>query len=157
MRRFILCLASNAGLGYSPVAPGTVGTLAGIPAFFLLASLPTPLYILTLSALLCLSFWAAGAAGHIYGVVDDGRIVIDELVGYLFTVALLPFSWTNAILGFIFFRIFDISKPPPASWFDRHLKNGYGVVLDDVIAGIYGALSLRLGLFLWTLFLEGRA
>jgi len=156
MRRFVLCLASNAGLGYSPIASGTVGTLAGIPAFYLLATLPAPLYILTWCALLCLSFWVAGAAGQIYGEADDGRIVIDELVGYLVTVALLPFSWTNALLGFVLFRIFDIIKPPPASWFDRQMKNGYGVVLDDVVAGLYGALALRLGLLLWTLFMEGR-
>jgi phosphatidylglycerophosphatase A len=148
MRRFILLLSSNAGLGYFPVAPGTVGTLAGIPAFLLLAALPAPLYAVTWTALLFLSFWTAGEAGKIYGIVDDGRIVIDELVGYLVTVAFLPFSWSAALLGFIFFRIFDIAKPPPASWFDRKMKNGYGVVLDDVMAGLYGAAALRLTLWL---------
>jgi phosphatidylglycerophosphatase A len=148
MRRFILFLSSNAGLGYSPVAPGTVGTLAGIPAFWLLASLPPFLYALTWLGLLFLSFWVAGAAGKIYGVVDDGRIVIDELVGYLATVAFLPFSWTAAIAGFFLFRFFDITKIPPARWFDRQVKNGYGVVLDDVVAGIYGAGVLRVFL-LW--------
>jgi phosphatidylglycerophosphatase A len=148
MRRFILLLSSNAGLGYFPVAPGTVGTLAGIPAFFLLADLPAPLYAVTWTALLFLSFWTAGEAGKIYGIVDDGRIVIDELVGYLVTVAFLPFSWSAALLGFIFFRIFDIAKPPPASWFDRKMKNGYGVVLDDVMAGLYGAAALRLTLWI---------
>jgi phosphatidylglycerophosphatase A len=59
----------------------------------------------------------------------------------------LPFSWTVALLGFLFFRLFDIVKPPPANWFDRRLKNGYGVVLDDVVAGIYAALALRLTLY----------
>ena len=93
MRPFVLFLSSNAGLGYSPFAPGTVGTLAGIPAFWLLASLPPGLYALTWTALLFLSFWAAGEAGKHYGVVDDGRIVIDELVGYLATVAFLPFCF----------------------------------------------------------------
>ena len=149
MRRFALFLASNAGLGYSPVAPGTVGTLAGIPAFYLLAPLPAPLFALTWVGLLFLSFWAAGVAGRVYGVVDDGRIVIDELVGYLATVAFLPFSWTTAVLGFLLFRFFDITKIPPARWFDRKLKNGYGVVLDDVVAGIYGAIALRLCLTVW--------
>lgn len=144
MRRLILFIASNAGLGYSPVAPGTVGTLAGIPLFWLLAGLPPLLYALTWLALLLLSFWAAGAAGKIFGVADDGRIVIDELVGYLATVAFLPFSWPAALLGFAFFRLFDIAKIPPASWFDRRLKNGIGVVLDDVAAGLYGAVALRL-------------
>jgi len=144
MRRFILFLSSNAGLGYVPVAPGTFGTLAGIPVFYLLAPLPAPLFTLTWIGLLFLAFWASGEAGRYYGVVDDGRIVIDELVGYLVTVAFLPFSWTTALLGFACFRLFDISKIFPASWFDRRLKNGFGVVLDDVVAGIYGALALRL-------------
>jgi len=144
MRRFILFLSSNAGLGYAPVAPGTFGTLAGIPAFYLLSGFPPLLYLATWVGLLFLSFWAAGKAGRIYGVVDDGRIVIDELVGYLVTVAFLPFSLEAAILGFFLFRLFDIAKPPPASWFDRRLKNGYGVVLDDVAAGVYGAIALRL-------------
>jgi len=147
MRRLILCLSSNAGLGYSPWAPGTVGTLAGLPFFYLLAPLPAPLYLLTWTALLFLAFWSSDRAGAIYGVADDRRIVIDELVGYLVTVALLPFSWTVALLGFLFFRLFDIVKPPPANWFDRRLKNGYGVVLDDVVAGIYAALALRLTLY----------
>jgi phosphatidylglycerophosphatase A len=149
MRRFILFLSSNAGLGYAPVASGTFGTLAGIPAFWLLAQLPPLLWLLTFAALLALSFWAAGAAGQIYGVVDDGRIVIDELVGYLVTVAFLPFAWGTAIAGFLLFRLFDITKPPPARWFDRKVKNGYGVVLDDVAAGLYGAVALRLLLHFW--------
>ncbi len=146
MRTFILFLASNAGLGYAPFASGTVGTLAGIPLFFLLSRLPAPLFLLTLTALLFLAFWASEQAGRIYGVADDGRIVIDELVGYLVTVALLPFSWPAAILGFFWFRLFDIVKPPPASYFDRRMKNGVGVVLDDVAAGIYAAIALRISL-----------
>jgi phosphatidylglycerophosphatase A len=148
MRRFILFLSSNCGLGYAPVAPGTFGTLAGIPVFYLLSPLPPVLYFTTWCGLLFLSFWAADAAGKFYGVTDDGRIVIDELVGYLATVAFLPFSWTAAVLGFFLFRIFDIVKVPPANWLDRHLKNGFGVVLDDVVAGIYGAAALRFLMYL---------
>jgi phosphatidylglycerophosphatase A len=148
MRRLILFFSSNAGLGYAPFAPGTVGTLAGIPAFFLLAGLPPFLFAAVWLALLLFSFWIADRAGQIYGIVDDRRIVIDELVGYLLTVAFLPFTWTTAFLGFVFFRLFDIIKPPPASWFDRKVKNGIGVVMDDVVAGIYGAIALRLAL-LW--------
>lgn len=147
MRRFLLFLSSNAGLGYAPVASGTFGTLAGILAFYLLAPLPAGLYLATWTALLFLSFWICDAAGNIYGVADDGRIVLDELVGYLVTVALLPFTWQNALLGFAFFRLFDIFKLPPAHQFDRHLKNGVGVVMDDVVAGLYGAAALRLTLY----------
>ena len=154
MNRLILFVSSNAGLGYSPIAPGTVGTLAGIPCFYLLARLPAGLYALTWCALLLLAIWAAAGAGRIYGVADDGRIVIDELVGYLVTVAFLPFSWTTALLGFVFFRAFDIFKIPPANWIDRHWKNGVGVVLDDVVAGLYGALVLRLCLPLLQPYLE---
>ncbi|PLX85000.1 MAG: phosphatidylglycerophosphatase A [Desulfuromonas sp.] len=148
MRRLTLFLASNAGLGYAPFASGTVGTLAGIPLFYLMASWPWWLYLVCWTGVLALSFWVAGAAGKLYGVVDDGRIVIDELVGYLVTVAFLPWSWQSAWLGFLWFRLFDILKPPPARWFDRSLKNGYGVVLDDVAAGLYGLCALRISLML---------
>jgi len=144
VRRLILFFSSNAGLGYAPVAPGTFGTLAGLLFFWLLAPLPVWLYSITWFALFAFSCWVSHAAGKIYNVVDDGRIVIDELVGYLVTVAFLPFSWTTAILGFFCFRFFDILKPPPASWCDQKIKNGFGVVLDDVVAGLYVALTLRL-------------
>jgi phosphatidylglycerophosphatase A len=146
MRRLVLALASNAGLGYAPFASGTVGTLAGIPAFFLLAPLSPLSYSLSWLALLGVAFWSAHQAGKIYGVADDSRIVIDELAGYLVTVAFMPFSWEAAGLGFFWFRLFDIFKPPPASWFDRRMKNGIGVVMDDVFAGLYGAVALRLSL-----------
>jgi phosphatidylglycerophosphatase A len=79
-------------------------------------------------------------------VADDRRIVIDELAGYLVTVALLPWNWLTALLGFAWFRLFDILKPPPVGWIDRHCKNGFGVVFDDVAAGLYAALALRLTL-----------
>lgn len=146
MRRFVLFFASNAGLGYVPIAPGTFGTLAGIPAFYLLAHLPPLAYALCWLALLVFACWISGAAGRHLGIVDDGRIVIDELVGYLAAVAFLPFSWPAALLGFVFFRIFDVVKLFPASWFDRRMKNGIGVVLDDVAAGIYAAIALRIAL-----------
>jgi len=147
--RVALVLASNFGLGYAPVAPGTFGTLAGIPAFYLLAKLPPAGYAAAWILLLLLAFWAAGAAGRIYGLADDGRIVIDELLGYLVTVAWLPFSWSSVLIGFVCFRLFDILKPPPAGWIDRRMKNGVGVVLDDVVAGVYAALVLR-GILLLT-------
>ncbi|OEU72975.1 MAG: phosphatidylglycerophosphatase A [Desulfuromonadales bacterium C00003093] len=149
-RKLILLIASNAGLGYAPIASGTFGTLAGIPFFYYLSSFSWPLQLLTLSALLFLSFWVADQAGKIYGEADDGRIVIDELVGYLITVAFLPFSWPTALVGFFWFRLFDIVKPPPANWFDKEMKNGVGVTLDDLIAGLYAALALRLCLAIFS-------
>ena len=149
-RKLVLFLSSNGGLGYAPIAPGTFGTLAGIPAFYYLSNFSWPLQLLTLAAILFLSFWICDVAGKYYDEADDGRIVIDELIGYLITTAFLPFSWPVAILGFVWFRIFDIVKPPPASWFDREMKNGFGVTLDDVMAGIYAAIALRICLALFS-------
>ena len=151
MRKLTLFLASNAGLGYAPFASGTFGTLAGIPVFYLTGEWPWWLYMITMTALLFLSFWVADAAGQIYGVADDGRIVIDELMGYLVTVAFLPWSWSAALIGFFWFRLFDILKPPPAGWLDKNFKHGVGVVLDDFAAGLYAAIALRLTLWAFNL------
>ena len=148
MRRLALLLASNCGLGYAPAIPGTFGTLAGLPAFWLLADLPPAAYLLAWAGITAVAVWAAGEAGRHYGVVDDGRIVIDELSGYLVTVAFLPWHWRTALLGFVWFRIFDILKPPPARWIDRHCKSGFGVVFDDVAAGLFAAAALRFTLLL---------
>ncbi len=148
MRALALLLASNFGLGYAPVASGTFGTLAGLPVFWLLHRLSPLEYLLALAVLTGVAVWVSGVAGRHYGVVDDGRIVIDELAGYLVTVAFLPWNWTTAWLGFAWFRLFDIVKPPPARWLDRHCKNAFGVVFDDVAAGVYAALALRLTLWL---------
>ena len=148
MRRLALLLASNFGLGYAPVASGTFGTLAGLPVFWLLRELSPLTYLLVWAFVTALAVWAAGVAGRHYGVVDDGRIVIDELSGYLVTVAFLPWSWTTAWLGFAWFRLFDVVKPPPANWLDRRCKNAFGVVFDDVAAGVYAAIALRATLWL---------
>jgi phosphatidylglycerophosphatase A len=142
MKFVILFLASNAGLGYAPVASGTVGTLLGIPLFYLLAPLTPQEFVLGWLAVLFVSFWSAHRAGEIYGVTDDGRIVIDELIGYLTAVAFVPFSWNTALAAFLLFRLFDIVKLWPACWFDQKVKNGIGVVMDDVVAGVYAWLSL---------------
>lgn len=144
MRFLTLLFATNGGLGYAPFASGTVGTLLGLPLFYWLDALPPRSFLLVWLVVFLLALWSATAAGKIFRVCDDGRIVIDELIGYLTTVALLPFSWPTALLGFLLFRFFDIVKPWPACWFDRQVKNGFGVVMDDVIAGIYAALCLRL-------------
>lgn len=141
--KLILFLATNAGLGYAPVASGTFGTLMGIALFYLTADLAPIAFALFWLALLLLSFWCSQRAGEIFAVSDDGRIVIDELAGYMTTVAFLPFSWTAAIAAFLLFRLFDIFKPWPACWFDRQVKNGVGVVMDDVVAGVYAALCLQ--------------
>jgi phosphatidylglycerophosphatase A len=129
--------------GYAPVAPGTFGTLGAIPAYWALHHVSPPLYLLTLVALIAVASYAAARAGRYWQVADASPIVIDEVAGYLVTVALVPFSWPAAILGFVLFRIFDVLKPWPASAFDR-VKNGFGVVMDDVAAGVYAWACLQL-------------
>ena len=136
-------LASWGPCGWSPVAPGTVGTLGAIPLWWALRDLPLWVYALTVLAFSALSVFAADAAGRYWKVPDASPIVIDEVAGYLVTLALVPWSWQAAILGFVLFRIFDVMKPWPASWFDRQ-KHAFGVVLDDVAAGVWAAVAYEL-------------
>jgi phosphatidylglycerophosphatase A len=144
VKKFIVLFASWFGTGFSPFASGTVGTLAAIPFFLILSALPLPLYLLTLLGFFFFSCWTAGHAEEIFGEKDSGKIVIDEVIGYLITMTAVPPSWVAIVAGFLLFRFFDITKIPPARFFDRKVKNGYGVVLDDVVAGLYACISLHL-------------
>jgi phosphatidylglycerophosphatase A len=146
MRRFVILFATWGGAGYSPVASGTVGTMAAIPFYLLLARLPLSLYLLALVPFFFFACWVSGLAEEIFGEKDSGKIVIDEVIGYLVTMAGVPLTVPGVVLGFFLFRFFDIVKVEPARYFDRHLKNGYGVVLDDVAAGIYACGVLHLAL-----------
>jgi phosphatidylglycerophosphatase A len=125
--------------GFSPWAPGTVGTLGAIPLWWALRALSLPLYLVTLAGFLAIAVRAADSAARYWQVPDASPIVIDEVAGYLVTLALVPWSWPAALLGFALFRLFDILKPWPASFFDRQ-KHALGVVLDDVFAGVWGAI-----------------
>ncbi len=139
-------LAAWGPCGYAPVAPGTVGTLGAIPLYLALSRLPPPAYVAATAALTALAIAAAARAGVYWQVTDASPIVIDEVVGYLVTMMLVPFSWQAVAAGFVAFRIFDVVKPWPASYFDR-VKSGFGVVMDDVAAGVWawGAIqALRL-------------
>lgn len=144
MRSFTILFATWGGAGYSPIASGTVGTAAAIPLYLLLARLPLPLYLLTILAFFFFACYVAGEAESLFGEKDSGKIVIDEVMGYLVTmIAVIP-SWQGVLTGFLLFRLFDIVKVQPAKYFDRHWKNGYGVVLDDVAAGVYSCIVLHL-------------
>lgn len=143
MRGFVVCAASWFGTGFFPVASGTVGTLGAIPLFLVLARLPLWLYLLTLVPFFFLASWVSGAAEREFGEKDSGKIVIDEVIGFLITMAGAPVHWRSIVIGFLLFRFFDIVKVPPARYFDQQVKNGYGVVLDDVVAGIYACVALR--------------
>lgn len=142
MNLMVKLLATWGGSGYSPFASGTAGTLAAIPFYIWLARLSLPMYLFTLVAFFFLACWISGKAEILFNEKDSGKIVIDEVVGYLVTMVAIPFDWRYMVVGFFLFRFFDIVKPPPARWFDRKVKNGYGVVLDDVAAGVYAWICL---------------
>jgi len=134
-------LAAWGPCGWSPVAPGTVGTLGAIPLFWALRQLPLPASLAATLALFLLAVPAATRAGVHWKVADASPIVIDEVAGYLVAMALVPWSWPAALAGAAFFRLFDVMKPWPASAFDRW-KSGFGVVLDDVVAGAFAWSAL---------------
>ncbi|MGB8932972.1 MAG: phosphatidylglycerophosphatase A [Anaeromyxobacteraceae bacterium] len=134
-------LAAWGPCGFSPVAPGTVGTLGAVPLWWALSHLPAPAHLAAIVILTLFGVTAASHAGRYWGVTDASAIVIDEVVGYLVTVALVPFSWQTAALGFVLFRVFDVAKPWPASVLDR-VKNPWGVMFDDVAAGLYAMALL---------------
>ena len=144
MNRFFLLLATGFGIGYSPVAPGTLGTLVAIPIYYFLSEIPSPLYEITLIGFIFLSVWISEKAEIFFVKKDDQRIVIDEIVGFLITMLWIPKTTRFIIIGFILFRFFDILKPIPIRRIERKFKGGFGVVLDDVVAGVYANIILRL-------------
>ncbi|MBY0277374.1 phosphatidylglycerophosphatase A [Candidatus Binatia bacterium] len=145
-RGVILFLASGAGLGYAPFASGTFGSLLGIVLYLALLQVTTSLgtTILLLSLLTVVAIAIAGRADAIWQEHDSGRIVIDEIVGMAIALAGFPPTWTNVVALFVLFRVLDIVKLWPASWFDRKVPGGAGVVLDDVVSGIYANLLANL-------------
>jgi len=155
MKRFILLLATGFGVGYSPIAPGTLGTLVAIPIYYFLSEISSPLYEITLIGLFFLSVWISENAERLFAKKDDQRIVIDEIVGFLITMLWVPKTIRFILIGFILFRFFDILKPFPIRRLEKGLKGGYGVVLDDAIAGVYSNIIIRI-VFYFTLSLGGR-
>ena len=136
------------GSGLAPKAPGTFGTLAAIPIYLLLAPLSLSNFLIVLFVLCLFSIYIAGKSAQMLGVHDHGGIVIDEICGYLVTMALAPPGWQWVIIGFVLFRIFDIFKPWPINLLDKRISGGLGIVLDDLMAGIYALLSLELIIWL---------
>ncbi len=151
MRKLILFVATGAGVGYSPVAPGTAGSVIGLGVYAVLSPLSTGLYVAALGGLAVAAAWIADRAERLLGRHDDGRIVIDEVAGVLTSLAFLPARVDVALAGFVLFRIFDIWKPPPARRAER-LPGGIGIVMDDLVAGVYANLA---GQLLWRVALPG--
>lgn len=144
MRRLALVVATAAYSGYIPVAPGTAGSVVGLIVFALVRALGGPtIELLTIVVVATIGIWAASEAERHYGRSDPGAIVIDEVAGMLVTLCWLPVSWVGAVIGFLAFRAFDIVKPFPGRAAER-LPRGWGVMADDIIAGVYAHLALRL-------------
>ena len=139
----IKLLASGFGSGLTPIAPGTAGTVVGILLCLLCLPLPWVPRLLVVLALSALSVYVSGKAEKIYGKKDDQRIVIDEIIGFQVTMLPLMITTLHLCAGFVLFRIFDIWKPFPINDLQR-LPGGWGIVLDDVGAGIYAGASLLL-------------
>ena len=146
MRRLIVILASAGYLGFIPVASGTWGSLAGIPGFWLMDAISgSPWLSIVIYVLLVLAAcWIAGKAEEIFAEHDSGKIVIDEVVGYMAATMFLPLDWKTIAVAFVVFRALDVLKPFPAGYIDANFPGGYGVVLDDVVSGIYSNFVTRL-------------
>lgn len=132
------------GTGLSPVAPGTVGTLVGVLVHALYLVFAVPLTVRgVLLVIICLAgIWICDVSAKRLGVHDHPGIVWDEIAGYLITVLLLPDSWLWLVLGFVMFRVFDIAKPWPIRVVDKRVHGGLGIMLDDVIAGVFAGVIL---------------
>lgn len=137
-------LALGLGTGLSPRAPGTAGTLVGVALYL---ALP-PMALWAYAALVVVTFaagvWLCERTARALGVHDHPAIVWDEVVGYLITMAGAPTGWVWVVVGFALFRLFDVAKPWPVSLADRRVHGGLGIMLDDVLAGLYGLAALQL-------------
>ena len=138
-----LIFASWFGSGLAPVAPGTSGTLAGLPLVLLMGSLSTLQAVFFVLVFIALSLWAAEASRRILAGNDPSVVVIDEVAGFLLALFLVPLTLGHVCAGFFLFRVFDVFKPFPIKKLE-HLKGGLGIVADDLLAGVYANLSLRL-------------
>lgn len=144
LKRPAVLLACGLGSGLIPKAPGTFGTLAAIPLFLWMQHLNILSYLLITAAFFVLGIWISAEAIKIFQRDDPSEVVWDEVVGFLITMIAAPTGWQWVVLGFVLFRIFDIWKPWPVSLADQKLHGGIGIMLDDVIAGIYALIVLKL-------------
>jgi phosphatidylglycerophosphatase A len=149
---FTMFLATGFYSGLLPKAPGTWGALVAIPLWFFLSFLSPASYGIILAGVFLAGWFVAGEAEKIIDKPDPGCVVIDEIFGMFITLFAAPRHWAAVIAAFLLFRLFDIWKPFPISWIDRHINGGLGIMLDDAMAGVYAFLALRLLFFvgLWS-------
>ena len=143
MHRLGLFLATCGYLGYVPFAPGTFGSALGLVVFFAVRSTGSVAVELGVIALVfATGLWSGTVAEHHFGGIDPGPVVLDEVLGMLVTLALLPVNVTGALVGFLVFRVLDVIKPWPSAGFEK-LPGGLGVMADDGMAAVYGNLVMR--------------
>ena len=147
-QKTIIFLATGGLIGFSPVAPGTFGSIAALPVCLLIALLSVDAALIVVLVLIVLSIWIAHAAEKIVAQKDPGQVVIDEICGMTVALFALPFTPVYVFEGFALFRLFDILKPFPIRWVEKKVPGGLGVVLDDLIAGIFANALLRVGMLL---------
>ena len=141
-REVVLFLAQGAYSGRAPVAPGTAGSAVGVFVYLCMRRLSPEAYVLFCILIVLMGAWIAGLAEGLLGKKDHPSIVIDEVAGYLVSMAMLPGTWSFIIAAFVLFRIFDVMKPCPLKQL-QNLHGGAGVMLDDIGAGVYTNLVLR--------------
>ena len=141
-------LAFGFGSGAAPKAPGTWGTLAAVLIYWPLSQLSPEHYLLMLLVTSVMGIYICGQTARDLGVHDHGSIVWDEFVGFWITMFAAPVGWAWVVVGFVLFRFFDIIKPWPISWIDKKITGGFGIMLDDVIAGVMAAVVLQ-GIAWW--------
>ena len=139
----IYWLAIGLGSGLVPKAPGTAGTVAAIPLYLLMNELLVWQYIAVVVLAFVAGIWICGVAAQQLGVHDDPSIVWDEIVGYLITMIAAPSGWMWIIIGFVLFRVFDIAKPWPIRTIDKRVSGGMGIMLDDVLAGVFALAVIQ--------------
>ena len=138
-------IASGFGAGFSPRAPGTVGSIAALlPWWFLMQDLSPLAYLAVVAAGFALGTWAAHWVIRETRIEDPGLVVWDEFIGVWIALFAAPAGWPWMLAGLVLFRIFDIAKPWPVSWADRKLHGGFGAMLDDALAGLYALLLLQM-------------
>ncbi len=141
-------LALGFGTGCAPKMPGTIGTLVGVLFYLPMVYLSWPIYIGVTIVLFLLGIWLCEVTANDLGVHDHGGIVWDEILGFLITMTAVPSDWRFVVLGFVLFRLFDIWKPWPISWLDSKVSGGLGIMVDDVLAGIYALIVLQIIIYL---------
>lgn len=141
-------LALGFGSGLAPKAPGTFGTLMAIPIYLLIQPLNIEYYIFVVLLVSLAGIYICDKSASMMGEHDHPGIVWDEFAGYFVTMIAVPFEWIWVLLGFGLFRLFDILKPQPIGWLDKHVKGGLGIMVDDLLAGVMAAGCLHLIIWL---------